>query len=73
MKVVFKGRKGDKARPCPVCGHKRKTTSEFQTVRTYYLPSGTQKTFRIGRCEEVSDTDGEFLLSLEGGVFDVCG
>lgn len=35
----------------------------FVNQRMYILPSGQTKTFYVGKTEEVSDRDGEFLLS----------
>lgn len=69
MIVVFKGVREVRKGGCPVCGARRKTSIPLQTTRTYFLPSGISKTFRIGIEEEVSEVDGEFLLSLDGGVF----
>ena len=48
---------------CPVCGGRRKTEEGLRTVKSYILPSGVTKTFRVGRTEEVSDRDADFLLS----------
>lgn len=63
MKVVFKGivEKGRKG--CPVCG-KRRSQYVYRSRRPYILPSGSTKTFRAGVPTEVTDTDGNFLLSL---------
>lgn len=35
----------------------------FVGSRMYILPSGQQKTFYVGKVEEVSERDGNFLLS----------
>lgn len=35
----------------------------FTSSRMYILPSGQQKTFFAGKVEEVSERDGNFLLS----------
>ena len=69
MIVVFKGVREVRKSGCSVCGAKRRYSVPLQTAREYYLPSGITKTFRIGVEEEVSEIDGEFLLSLDGGVF----
>ena len=62
MKIKFNGIIEKRSKGCPVCG-KRTTDSQFQNTKMYILPSGATKTFRAGRIEEVSDEDGEFLLS----------
>lgn len=62
MKLRFNGAQGAKVSGCPVCG--RKQTSESVTfTKSFILPSGQMKTFRTGREYEVSDRDGNFLLS----------
>lgn len=73
MKVVFNGVMEETRKGCKVCGG-RSFRQRLATTKTYYLPSGRRMTFRIGRIEEVSDEDGEFLLSLNTKnkkVFDV--
>lgn len=35
----------------------------FVNSRMYILPSGQTKTFYVGKAEEVSEFDGQFLLS----------
>lgn len=63
MKIKFNGMfQRGAGKGCPVCGH-RTHDVEFQTIKTYILPSGMTKTFRAGRIEEVADSDGDFLLS----------
>lgn len=70
MIVVFKGVRETRKNGCPVCGARRTRSVPLQTVREYDLPySHTRRTFRVGVEEEVSEADGEFLLSLDGGVF----
>lgn len=62
MKVVFNGLL--EKQPHSGCNCKRKSTGySFVQSRMYILPSGLQKTFYIGKVEEVSDRDGRFLLS----------
>lgn len=61
MRIMFKGVVEKRRRGCHVCG-KRAGSSSFTTMKTYILPSGITKTFRVGHAEEVSDKDGEFLL-----------
>ena len=63
MRVKFNGVTEETRKGCKVCGG-RTYKNRLVTHKTYYLPSGRVMTFRIGRSEEVSDTDGEFLLSL---------
>lgn len=72
MKVKFNGVVEETRKGCKVCGG-RSFNLQMVTHKTYYLPSGRQMTFRVGRVEEVSDADGEFLLSLNAKqkVFDV--
>lgn len=73
MKIVFNGVVEEARKGCKVCGG-RSFNLHMVTHKTYYLPSGIQKTFRIGRPEWVTDADGEFLLSLnttKQKVFDV--
>jgi len=46
------------------CNCKRQNSSYgFVSSRMYILPSGATKTFYVGKEEEVSDRDGQFLLS----------
>ena len=65
MKVKFNGIYENKKRHCGVCG-KGVSRSGFTTSKMYILPSGRNKTFYVGRIEEVSDADGRFLLSYNG-------
>lgn len=62
MKVVFNGIVEKRRSGCPVCGRRGGGTSTFSTMKTYILPSGITKTFRVGKPEEVIDRDGDFLL-----------
>lgn len=64
MKIQFNGIIEKRTKGCHVCG-KRKSDSQFQTMKSYILPSGITKTFRVGHPEEVSDSDGAFLLSYK--------
>lgn len=63
MKVVFNGVLETKTGGCVPCGTKRTSKHDLATSKFYILPSQTKKTFYVGRVEEVSDKDGEFLLS----------
>lgn len=79
MMIKFNGVYEKRKKGCSVCGRKN-ATNGFTTVKTYILPSGITKTFRAGRCEEVSQMDAEFLLTyrcedetgIERFVFEVC-
>lgn len=62
MKVRFNGVLESKTGGCIPCGRKRASKKSITTKKEYILPSGIKKTFYIGRAEEVSDMDGEFLL-----------
>lgn len=64
MKIKFNGIIEKRTKGCPVCG-KRVTDSQLRTMKSYILPSGITKTFRIGMEEEVSETDASFLLSYK--------
>lgn len=62
MKLVFHGAQMRKNGGCPVCGA-RKSIDGVALSKSYILPSGKAQTFHTGRTYEVSDRDGEFLLS----------
>ena len=62
MRIKFNGIIEKRKKGCPVCGGHR-SDSSFQSMRSYILPSGITKTFRAGIAEEVSEEDGQFLLS----------
>lgn len=64
MKVVFKGVIEETQRGCHVC-HGRTSHLQMTTHKAYYLPSGRHTTFRIGIPVDVSDIDGEYLLTEE--------
>lgn len=62
MKVVFNGTV--EKRSSGGCNCKGKvTSSSFVRSKMYILPSGQTQTFIVGKPEEVSEMDGEFLLS----------
>lgn len=61
MRIKFNGIVEMRTRGCKPCG-KARTELGFVSYRSYILPSGLKKTFRKGRVEEVSETDGAFLL-----------
>lgn len=62
MKVVFNGVLEHNKKGCSACG-KARSESKFSTSKTYIMPSGAKKTFYMGKPEDVSDRDGQFLLS----------
>lgn len=64
MKVVFKGVLEESRKGCRVCGG-RSFNLHLATHKTYFLPSGRRMTFRVGRPEEVTDAEAEFLLAEE--------
>lgn len=67
MKIKFNGiLEKRESGGCGACGKKAKGNAVFVTTRTYILPSGIVTDFRTGEVYEVSDTDGEFLLSYNG-------
>ena len=62
MKVVFNGTV--EKRQSSGCKCKGKvTSSSFIRSKMYILPSGRSQTFIAGQPVEVSDRDGQFLLS----------
>lgn len=62
MKLKFNGVIETKSGGCIPCGAKRSSSKSMVTSKMYILPSGTQKTFYVGRTEEVSEKDAAFLL-----------
>lgn len=64
MKIVFNGLLEKKS--SGGCNCKNKATNYgFVNSRMYILPSGATKTFYVGKVEEVSEHDGQFLLSYK--------
>ena len=62
MKVVFNGTV--EKRTSGGCNCKGRTTSSsFVRSKMYILPSGKTQSFIVGKPVEVSEQDGEFLLS----------
>lgn len=62
MKVVFNGT--IEKRSSGGCNCKGKvTSSSFVRSKMYILPSGRTETFIVGQPKEVSEQDGQFLLS----------
>lgn len=64
MKIKFNGIMEKRTRGCVPCG-KAKSELGFVSYKSYILPSGTRKTFRRGKIEEVSKGDAEFLLQYQ--------
>lgn len=62
MKVVFNGLLEKRTKGCN-CKKQGNSEYGFVSQKMYILPSGGTKTFRVGRPEEVSASDGQFLLS----------
>lgn len=62
MKIKFKGIVQENSGGCPVCGKKRKGKYSFVSTKLYALPSGRTIMFRAGAIEEVTDSEGEYLL-----------
>lgn len=66
MKVKFNGMKIEQSTSgCPVCGKNRVRKEGFVSVKSFILPSGITKTFRMGNVYEVNDKDGKFLLQYK--------
>ena len=61
MKVVFNGTVEKKSSGCNCKG--RQTSSSFVRSKMYILPSGRNMNFIAGKPVEVSEQDGQFLLS----------
>lgn len=61
MKVVFNGVLEKHSKGCNCKG--KKTDISFVQSKMYILPSGRSVHFYLGRPEEVSEQDGNFLLS----------
>lgn len=63
MKVVFNGTI-EKRTSGGGCNCKsKKTSSSFVRSKIYILPSGRTENFIVGQPKEVSERDGQFLLS----------
>ena len=61
MKVVFNGTIEKKEHGCNCKG--KVSSSSFVRSKMYILPSGRTQTFVVGKPVEVSERDGQFLLS----------
>lgn len=63
MKLIFNGILEQQSGGCVPCGRKRSSSQKMMTSKTFILPSGATRTFLVGKEEEVTDSDGEFLLT----------
>lgn len=63
MKVKFNGMFRNIKTGCAPCGQKVHGKRAFLTNRTFILPSGMTMSFHLGEVYEVSDLDGNFLLT----------
>lgn len=63
MKVVFNGILERSSGGCVPCGRKRTSELSMKSQKLYILPSGKTQRFRVGIPVEVTDEDGEFLMS----------
>ena len=63
MKVIYKGEFEKRVTGCVPCHKKAGRSYTFSTSKTYYLPSGVSKTFYLDKPVDVSEIDGNFLLS----------
>lgn len=61
MKVVFNGTIEKRQSGCRCKG--KVTSSSFVRSKMYILPSGRTENFIVGQPKEVSEQDGNFLLS----------
>lgn len=61
MKVVFNGTLEKHSKGCNCKG--KVTEVGFVSTKLYILPSGRSIQFYVGKSEEVSEQDGNFLLS----------
>lgn len=63
MKVVFNGLLEKRSGGCNC--RRQSNGYSFVNSRMYILPSGQQKTFYVGKPEEVTERDAQFLLSYK--------
>ena len=62
MIVRYLGARIIKATGCSSCGSRRVVDYGLQPILHEILPSGVRCTFRIGETQDVSQSDGEYLL-----------
>lgn len=65
MIVKFLGVKEKRTTGCPVCGN-RSSDTVFRMSKSYILPSGATKLFRMGQEYDLNERDAQFLLSYKG-------
>ncbi len=63
MKIRFTGMTQEIESGCKPCGRAVKSKRAFISSRNVILPSGISRTFHRGEVVEVSQLDGEWLLS----------
>ena len=63
MKIRFNGMYQNVKKGCAPCGHRVVGHRTFLMSRSFILPSGNIQSFHIGEEYEVSELDGNFLLS----------
>lgn len=63
MRIKFNGIVEKRSKGCKCRGERSEMV--FHSLKSYILPSGITKTFRTGKVEEVSEKDGQFLLSYQ--------
>ena len=62
MKIVFNGMLEKVTKNCN-CKKQGNTGYGFVSQRMFFLPSGNERVFTVGKVEEVNDKDAHFLLS----------
>ena len=60
MTLVFKGIKRETH--SRGCGCRRRRGDRISTIKPFHLPSGATVVFRVGQQQNISDSDGLFLL-----------
>lgn len=68
MKIKFTGRISSKSSSCGCSGGG--SVGYKKNYTTFSLPSGVSKTFVARKVTEVSNDDGEFLLSTQDAEFE---
>lgn len=63
MKIRFNGMFRTIKKGCAPCGHKVVSGKAFLSTWSPILPSGVMRTFHVNEVYEVSEADGNFLLS----------
>lgn len=63
MKIVFNGIVEKSRKGCGTCG-KSRSENQFKTSKKYILSNGIERTFWVGKAEDVSEKDADLLLGL---------